>query len=143
MKPNYSLGEFVFDTSIQRYLNHKKYTVIINEDSIVGTMYEFIEPKISVFIDNRNLIESVTCDYKCYLYGKNIINLNIDYVIKEIIKTDPDLVETLWTFYKDKEVQERVYDFNCLGAQIWVYRNKIVTVVCSNLDDTTGPARCA
>lgn len=138
--PNYSLGEFVFDTNIQKYLRGKKFEVTINQDPSVGNMYQFFKPNISLFIDNRNVIESVTCHYKCYLFDNNIINMNINYAIKEVFKREPNLIESLWTFYKEKEVKELVYDFDDLGIQVWTYKNKIVTIVCSNLDDTTGPS---
>ena len=140
LNPNYSVGEFVFDTDIKKYLGNKEFNINLSEDSTIGTMYQFIEPIVSVSIDERNIIESVTCEYKCYLYSINIINLNIQYVIKEIIKREPNLIESLWIIYKNKEVKEKVYDFDELGLQIWTYRNKVVTVICSNLDDTTGPA---
>jgi hypothetical protein len=141
--PNYSLGEFVFDTKIHKYLKDKKFEIISNEDPLIGNMYGFSNPKITAFIDDRDIIESIKCSYKCYVYGTNILNLNIDFVVKEIIKKEPDSMDSFLTYYQGKEVKERVYDFDTLGIQIWTYRNKVVTVICSNLDDTMGPSSSA
>jgi hypothetical protein len=138
--PNHSLGEFVFFTNIQKYLSNRKYEITSNEDTIIGTWYSFVDPDITVFIDSKNIIESIKCTHKCYVYGVNVISLNIDYVIKEVIKIEPDFVESLWTYHRDKEVKQRVFDFDTIGLQVWTYRSKVVSVTCSSFDETTGPS---
>ncbi|SHN31206.1 hypothetical protein [Mucilaginibacter sp. OK098] len=133
--PNVSVGQLKFGESIKKYLKyeHTYFKKDVN-DIYMEDNYEFIDPPIIVFVNSSNKISSITCNVGCFWKGENLIGFPINEFIK-LSGIEPDRKEKLYvmTAYNKGQRQD-VYDFESLGLQIWVWKNKIVTVGCTNYD---------
>lgn len=127
---NASLGKFKFRENITEY-NLGKYAFIPkdNEDDIWDT-YNLDEPKISIFTDSEKNICSIRCNYKCYYEGQNLTGMAYADFLK-LTNEVPNSEDLIYVIRAQKGQNQKVYDFDSLGLQIWVYRNKVVTVFCS------------
>ncbi len=128
--PNYKLGEFIFDTSITKYLSGKSYIFYEDLDNPKEGFYAFMEPQLNVYVDSRNIITHITCKKYCFYQNINLIGHVFDNILLPISG-----VSKVYINENSKNMNQIVYDIDDLGIQIWVYRKKIVTVICSNLND--------
>ncbi|NJN34171.1 MAG: hypothetical protein HC817_07905 [Saprospiraceae bacterium] len=133
--PNKSVGTFVFDTKIDTYLLGKIYEYYEPNDSYSGEgSYKFPELGMTVFVDSKKLITTVICEQYLLFGNTNLIGQNMEILIQKM-DWQPNLIEKSWTNVNGKDQRQTVYDFDELGLQIWVYRKKIVSVVCGNLNE--------
>jgi hypothetical protein len=129
--PNYSVGNFIIGNHISEYLfcGYKFYPKT-NEYS--DDLYEFDDPKLSIWVDDNNCILFIGCNKECYWQGKNLIKMPFEQFLINY-KVVPDKFEMIYTLVSENRGQNQmVYDFDTLGLQIWVWKKKIVTVLISN-----------
>ena len=126
--PNKSYGTFIIGEDINEYLhlNH------IKSDLEYHDNYEFLN--FDVWVKNDK-IDTICCETECYWQGRNLIGmLYEDFLI--LAKQLPDKEEMLYVpVSPDRGPNQKVYDFDDLGLQIWVWRNKIKTVLISRYEE--------
>lgn len=127
--PNISVGDIILKDDITKYLN-KKYTVHKKEtEPLEYDSYDFYDDGIDVWTEN-NVIESICCRHTCYWKGRNLIRMNFNVFLSQygIIYDSKD---ELFMRVGEHFQTQKVYDFDKLGLQIWVWRNLIRTVIVS------------
>lgn len=133
-----SLGRFVFGDDISNYLD-LPHTVEHVEESGLDPYdsYEFPEQHVDVCVENQK-IEFITCDTYCFWRDENLIGMAYDRFLSLLDGQQPDREDVCYVpVSRDRGQNQKVYDFENLGLQIWVWRNKIKTVIASSeiLDD--------
>ena len=131
--PNISVGYLKINDHIEDYFGHK-YVYYKKEagDKYMEDYYEFPEENIIAFVNSRNLITTINCEFECYWKGKNLIKLPFED-FKILAGGEPDDHENIYILSNAERGQnQHVYTFEGLGLQIWVWRSKIVTVSCTN-----------
>lgn len=129
--PNKSVGSFVLGMPITGYLSKKHVVKHFSETYFEYDSYIFIDDKITVDVE-EDIIQTITCDNTCFWDKENLIRMNFDrfqkkYNIKYDSYDEIYLVGVRQT--------QKVYDFDKLGLQIWVWRNLIRTVIVSKYEE--------
>ena len=133
--PNTSVGHIKIGDSVNRYLNDKYvyFKKDIN-DEYMEDYYEFLDPPLIVFVNKSNRITTINCKVRCVWKDKNLIGLSLGEFI-ELSGKEPDSNEEIYVLLAyNKGQKQSVYSFEELGMQIWTWKNKIVTVSCTNYD---------
>jgi hypothetical protein len=131
--PNCSVGYFVIGDNINKYLFHK-YEFYPSIDKYTNNLYEFNNPKLSIYVDDNNVITSIHCEYECYWQGRNLIKMYFEEFLSTY-NIKPNMSEKIYLLVNGRGQNQMVHDFDDLGLQIWVWRKKIVTVIVSNYHD--------
>jgi hypothetical protein len=137
--PLMSVSGFKFNDYINNY-SHVKHDIILSDynDEISTDSYVFKSPPINVWVGKDKKIFSICCEIECYYESINIIGMNINK-FKKIFNLIEDEKDKIFKPYIEKKKSgyrtETVYEFDKLGLQIWTYRNKIITVICSKYDE--------
>ncbi len=131
--PNKSIGIFHIGDNIKKYINLTYRITRHNEDEIAYDSYQFDELGITLWVE-ENKINSIRCTKECIWKNKNLINMNFDDFLL-ISNQEPDKKENIYLLVNDRGQNQMVYDFNKLGLQIWVWREKIRTVIVSNYNE--------
>lgn len=90
--------------------------------------------EIEVWCEN-GIIDAICCRISCIFKGNELIKMNFQ-VFLDLIEEKPsshDIVYVVVT--KDRGQNQHVYEFDKSGLQIWVWRNKICTVIIRNSKD--------
>jgi hypothetical protein len=133
LKPNISVGPIKLGDNIEKYFRYKHiYFKKDVADEYMEDYYEFMQPPLIVFINGSGEVTTINCHVECFWKSKNLIGLSIRDFIK-LSKKKPDSHEKVYvlTDHKTGQTQD-VYSFEDLGVQIWGWKNKIVTVSCTN-----------
>ena len=128
--PNKSYGIFVIGEYIEKYLHldHVISELEFDED------YEFSNFKINVWVKKKK-IETIRCDAECYLQGRNLIGMLYEDFLA-LVKDEPSKEDICYVpVYRNRGQNQKVYDFDDLGLQVWVWRNKIRTILISNYEE--------
>ncbi|WP_294626895.1 hypothetical protein [uncultured Bacteroides sp.] len=129
--PNVSVGMFVLGDNINRYLSLSHTVEHIDRGFYSYDDYEFPEQYVSMWVENQK-IEFITCDTYCFWHNENLIGMSYDRFLLLIGGQQPDDEDVCYIpISKDRGQNQKVYDFENLGLQIWVWRNKIKTVIIS------------
>ncbi len=131
--PNKSVGIFLLGEPISNYLN-KKYS--IDNYEVLNDKYDsyiFHEDSLNVDV-RKGLICSITCEESCYWQGRNLIRMNFKKFLETYGLQYDGKDEIVLEIGKGYQTH-KVYDFDELGLQIWVWRNLIRTVIVSNYQD--------
>ena len=128
--PNKSYGIFIIGEYIEKHL-HLDHVI---SDIEFYYSYEFTDLKINVWVENDK-IETVRCDAECYFQGKNLIGMLYDDFLS-LVKQEPSNKDICYVpVSRDRGQNQNVYDFDDLGLQVWVWRNKIRTILISNYEE--------
>lgn len=129
--PHISVADIKFGDKIELYANrHHEYSDEINGD--VYEAYTFSDVPVTAYVE-LGLIESIRCTEECIWNGTNIIGLTYEE-FKKLYSNDPDAIESLSVMQENGLDQEQeAYDYDELGIQLWVYENKIVTVMAASI----------
>ena len=132
---NTSYDDFELGHKISKYVRRPHYIHKWN-DPFQWDCYTFIQEKneIELFCEDK-IIKSICCNESCIYKGKELIKMDFQEFI-EIIEEEPashDIEYVVVT--KDRGQNQHVYEFDKSGLQIWVWRNKIRTVIISNSED--------
>lgn len=129
--PKIGLGPFKLGTNIDAYLrNYNLFPNNTEEDD--GTNWDSYKISgVDTFIDVENgVIESIRSFEFFYYMGKNLIGLTLEELNQKLpnsAKEKGDSVE-----YEDGDIQTP-YDYDDLGLQIWLSKNRVVSAICINL----------
>lgn len=129
--PNISLGKFELRKKITEYNLGKHEFISKDSEEDIWDTYELFDPELSLFTDKENNICSIRCNYKCYFKSRNLIGMKYTDFL-ELIDEKPNSEDIIYVIRGNRGQNQKVYDFDLLGLQIWVYKNKVMTVFCSN-----------
>lgn len=128
--PNKSVGKYMIGENIQTYLQFKHDYEHCVEKDYECDKYVFPDDNIIVYVEDDK-IQSISCEKTCYWQGVNLIRMNFDFFLKQY-KVMYDSKDEIFMCVADRFQTQKVYDFDKLGLQIWVWRNLIRTVIVSD-----------
>ncbi|MDH6356080.1 hypothetical protein M2132_002443 [Dysgonomonas sp. PH5-45] len=131
--PNKSLGVFILRDDIENYLYIEHIKEHIKERTFSYDSYDFYDRKVTVW-PTEGKIETIRCNSMCYLNGENLIGMSYERFLI-LVNQFPDTESEEYVLINSNRGQnQKVYDFDELGLQIWVWRNKIRTVLISSYE---------
>lgn len=129
--PNISYGIFIIGEDISKYLYLPHNREYREEKLFSYDSYDFYKEDIIIWVDNGK-IDTIRCEKECYWMGYNLIGMLYDYFLTFLSKKEPDTEDICYVPISPYRGQnQKVYDFDDLGLQIWVWRNRIKTVLIS------------
>lgn len=130
-KPLISVGLFHFNTSIDLYREvlQKQYTFIPLDKFGTVTYIEKNDEHMITFRDG--LLESVFCYDNLYFHQHNLIGLGINDFIKITDVHYSNKPEKL--LFEDDKTPQYVYEFDSVGAQVWVKNDKIISIILNGI----------
>lgn len=109
----------------------KKYKKKIYHERTYENECYILEGGIELWCEN-NVINTIRCDTTCYYKGYNLIGLKYATFLN-LINDIPEEEDTIYLLLDNGKGQnQHVYEFSKEGLQIWVWRNKIRTVLIYN-----------
>lgn len=134
---NKSYDDFELGSNIVKYKDKPHYINKYDDDPFPWDCYNFIHNgyEIEVWCEN-DIITSICCNYSCIYKGQELINMNYKDFLQLIdeVPIAHDIIYVLVS--KNHGQNQHVYVFDKSGLQIWVWRNKIRTVIIYNSNDT-------
>ena len=127
--PNKSVGKYIIGEKIHAYLQLNHYYEHCIESFFEYDRYEFPDDDIIVYVEDE-IIQSITCNKTCFWKGVNIIHMNFESFLKHYTVMY-DSKDEVYLRVAERFQTQKVYDFDELGLQIWVWRNLIRTVIVS------------
>lgn len=130
--PNKSYAGFVLGEDIHKYLgNNRIYDFYPTDRDTNNERYDFYHPKITVWTENDRIV-TISCEETCYWQGKNLIGMCYkDFLaMVKIQADDEDIIYVPQSPYRGQN--QKVYSFDTLGLMVWVWRDKIRTVLISD-----------
>ena len=132
--PNVSFGMFVLGDSIDKYLSLSHTVEHIEDEFFSYDDYEFPELYVSMWVENQK-INTIRCETYCFWQNENLIGMTYDRFLLLIGGRQPDGEDVCNVpVSKDRGQNQKVYDFDDFGLQIWVWRNKIRVVLITKYD---------
>lgn len=133
---NTSYNDFILGTQVSNYFN-KRHEEGVASDSLFSdtVFFDFYNDGVELWCVN-NIIKSVCCKITCIYQGVNLIGMKYDDFLNQFhfSPTDKDVIWIEGGEGKNGQYQQ-VYDFDDEGLQIWVWRNRIRTVIISDSSD--------
>jgi len=132
---NTSYDDFKLGNSIEEYKNNA-YQIDKHDIPSPWECYNFIQndSEIEVWCEN-NVIISICCNQSCIYKGHELIHMAYEDFLSLINETPSDHDICYVPINKDRGQNQHVYDFDKSGLQIWVWRNKIRTVIISTFEE--------
>ncbi len=125
--PLHRVGLLEFGTSIDRFIENGTATAIDTDDSTGWLTFAYDDDSIRVHVEDRRIV-SVACYEDCLFNETNLIGIDFESIVKLLGYTpdgSPDVI------FIDDEPQQ-VYEFEKLGAQVWVKDGRVTTVFCED-----------
>ena len=129
LMPNKSVGKYIIGEKIHAYLPLKHFHEHCVESDFEYDRYEFPDDDIIVYVEDE-IIQSISCKKTCFWQGANLIRMNFEFFLKHY-KVMYDSKDEIFMRVAERCQTQKVYDFDKLGLQIWVWRNLIRTVIVS------------
>ncbi len=135
LKPNVSYDIFILGDLIENYFYLNFQLNSFNDSHDPYDSYFFIDKEVTVWVKD-GVIETIRCVEHCYWLGKNLIGMKYDSFLKEY-KVAPASSEKLYVYDGsiNRGQNQVVYDFDKEGLLIWVWKNKIKTVLISTYEE--------
>lgn len=131
--PNKSVGIFMLHDEISKYCELPHTKEHRNEKYYECDDYDFPLYDLTIWVENER-IRSICCETSCYWKGKNLLRMNFKKFLETYGLQYDGKDEIILEIGKGYQTH-KVYDFDELGLQIWVWRNLIRTVIVSNYQD--------
>lgn len=129
--PNVSYNAFILGSNINMYLNQEHTKKMYDEATFSNISYFFKKEEINVWCDTDGSINTIICSSSCLFHNKNLIGMKYTGFLTEFSK-EPDSEDVIYVLVSGKGQRQHVYDFEKDGLQIWVWRNRIRTVLIYN-----------
>jgi hypothetical protein len=127
----FRIGKHISEyTSVYDYVFYKKN----RDDEFSADFYDFWGGRITLYVDEDNIVDDVRTRRCCFYKNKNLIGSKFDDFLKTENYQGRIQTEAIYMLVNGKGQTQKVYDLDDLGLQIWVYRKKIVTVIVWNPD---------
>lgn len=132
--PNISYDIFILGDEIKNYSHLKSNIHHYNDIDDPYDSYFFINEKVTVWVKD-GVIDSIRCTEHCYWLGQDLIGMKFDFFLMEY-KIVPESSQKLYVHdgAVNQGQNQVAYDFDREGLLIWVWRNKIKTVLISAYD---------
>lgn len=125
--PNVSFGMFVLGDSIDGYLSLPHTVEHIEREFYSYDSYDFPEQNVSIMVEGDK-ITTILCETYCFWQNENLIGMTYDRFLL-LAGQQPDDEDICYVpVSRDRGQNQKVYNFEDLGLQIWVWRKKIKTV---------------
>ena len=134
---NMSLGVFVLGKNIEEYLHISHLSKCHDYETFSTVTYEFYDGTVVVWIrdEDEKRIWTIKCISKCFWERENLIGMSFDKFLV-LAGQQPEHEDLLYVpVSPDRGQNQKVYTFYDLGLQVWVWRNKIRTILISNYDE--------
>lgn len=131
--PNKSIGRYVIGDNILNYLQQEYYYEHCVEKYFEYDKYEFPADNLCLYVE-KGIIQNVSCEKTCYWQGTNLIRMNFNLFLKKY-NIAFDSKDEIYMQVGNRFQTQKVYDFDKLGLQVWVWRNLIRTVIVSKYDE--------
>lgn len=131
LTPNVSYGDFVLGSNINMYLSQEHTKQMYDEATFSNISYFFKREEINVWCDTDGSINTIICSSYCLFHNKNLIGMKYTDFLTEFSK-EPDSEDNIYVLVSGKGQRQHVYDFEKDGLQVWVWRNRIRTVLIYN-----------
>lgn len=134
--PNTSVSIFKLGDNIANYLTHDYELVTTEESGDYYDTYIFYDIPVDIWVDSetRLIIDTIRCQISCILDNHELIGMPYSDFTR-IFKVKHDNVDQLYSY--GPKVNGRnytVYDFDELGLMIWVWRDRIRTILVSKVE---------
>ncbi|MDO4959985.1 MAG: hypothetical protein Q4E68_12130 [Prevotellaceae bacterium] len=128
---NTSYNDIILGTHISDYFG-KRHEVISDNPFSDMVSFDFYDDRVTVWCEN-DIIDSICCAETCIYEGVNLIGMKFNEFLNRF-HFSPNNEDIIWLEgYDEKKGQnQHVYDFDNEGLQIWVWRNRIRTVIISD-----------
>ena len=125
---NTAYNDFILDSNISNYLykNHTKR--VYNESTFTISSYYFYDDEIDIWCGDDGSINTIRCASSCLYQGVELIGLPFQELLSAI-HILPSNYEQIYLLVNGRGQNQHVYDFETIGLQIWVWRQKIKTVL--------------
>ena len=125
---NTAYNDFILDSNISNYLykNHTKR--FYNESTFTNSSYYFYDDEIDIWCDDDGNINTIRCASSCLYQGVELIGLPFQELLSAI-HILPSNYEQIYLLVNGRGQNQHVYDFETIGLQIWVWRQKVKTVL--------------
>jgi hypothetical protein len=135
--PNESVAIFRFGDDIHKYafINHEYYQDIIADE--ICDSYHFTDYSVTIWLypEDHGRINSMEVEVSFIWEGHELINMPYSRFL-EIFDVIPDDVDHLWSSGTRKNNRlYTVYDFDCVGLMLWVWRGRIRQIIVSRVPD--------
>ena len=125
---NTAYNDFILDADISNYL-HKNHTKeVYKEPTFTNRSYHFYDDEIDVWCDSDGRINTIRCASSCLYQGIELISLPFQAFLSAI-RVLPDNYEQIYLLVNGRGQNQHVYDFSTIGLQVWVWRQKIKSVL--------------
>ena len=126
---DFKLGNSIMDYKMRPHQIDKHDDAPYPWDCYSFTHYGY---EIELWCEN-NVIKSICCNQSCIYNGHELIGMNYNEFL-QIIGEAPIAHDVIYVLVnKERGQHQHVYDFDNSGLQVWVWRNKIRTVIISHL----------
>ena len=131
---NVSYDIFILGDEIEKYLYLKP--IITHFDDINNSYdsYYFQDKDVTIWLEDKT-ISTIRCTNYCFWLGQNLIGMKYDSFLDRY-KILPEESEILYVYDDsiNRGQNQIVYSFDKEGLLIWVWRNKIKTVLVSKYE---------
>ena len=125
--PLESIGPFLFNDEISRYISEYALSPLSEKCSITGWItYGRKGLDLQIHVENRH-VTSIACYEECLYRVRNLIGMSFDEVCSFIGFSPNGEVDRIDL---DEDDSQLVYEFDSLSLQVWVKGDTVVTVFC-------------
>jgi len=125
--PLKGVGLLKFGTSIDQFVQDGTAVFIDTSDSTGWSTYAYDNESLRINVE-RGKIVSIACYEQCLLNETDLIGLDFE-LIERILgcatEVNPDVLLI-------NEDPQEVFEFDNVGAQVWVKNGRVVTVICDD-----------
>lgn len=133
--PNISYDVFILGDEIENYSHLKSRVSYSHNTNDPYDSYFFIDKEVTIWVKD-GIIDTIRCVSHCYWLGQNLIGMKYDSFLNEY-KIIPESFEKIYVYDGsiNRGQNQTVYTFDREGLLIWVWRNKIKTVLVSTYEE--------
>lgn len=134
--PNVGVSLFLFGDRIAPYLSAIGLEEFLDEynETLSWEVYGWSKPELRILVEDDKIV-SVACYDECWYRGINLIGADIATAM-ECIGAHPE--DNPDEFDLDDGIQA-VFEFDEVGAQLWVKKGIVVTGICGFLPEEENP----
>ena len=137
---NTSYNDFILGTQVSDYFDKRHDEGVASDSPYSDTVsFDFYDDEVDIWCEN-NIIESICCTKTCIYEGVNLIGMKFDEFLNRFhFSPNPNDEDIIWLEVGEGKngQNQHVYDFVKEGLQIWVWRNKIRTVIIGDYSNCT------
>lgn len=131
---NTRYGEFKLGARIDEYKQMPHHMDIYEEESFSYECYVFEQEGVELWCE-KGIVNTIFPWKECLYEGKDLLKMSFDDFVT-MVGESPNDEDTVYVPQNNGKGQnQHVYDFDNLGLQLWVWRNRIRTALIYKGDD--------